>query len=69
MTVEVKIPWVRRGPGANSAIEMSIWCRHQGLIQNTDYNWSFNPDDNVVVFKFYGDSERWATMFSLVWIR
>jgi hypothetical protein len=69
MTIEVKIPFVRRGPGANNAIEMSIWCRQQGLIIGTDYSWSFNPEDNEIVFKFYGDSESWATMFSLVWVR
>ena len=69
MTVEVKIPFVRRGPGANNAIEMSIWCRQQGLIMGTDYTWSFHPDDNQIVFKFYENSESWATMFSLVWIR
>ena len=69
MTAQVIIPFVRRGPGANNAIEMSIWCRHQGLIIGTDYTWSFNPEDNEIVFKFYENSESWATMFSLVWIR
>jgi hypothetical protein len=63
----VKIPFVRRGPGANNAIEMSIWCRQQGLIQNTDYNWSFNPDENEIEFRFHGASESYATMFSLRW--
>ena len=69
MTMEVKIPFVRRGLGANNAIEMSIWCRQQGLVQNTDYNWRFCPDDNEIVFKFYGASESWASMFALVWVR
>ena len=69
MTVEVKIPFVRRGPGANTAIEMSIWCRQQGLVNGTDYSWAFYPDDNKIVFKFYGTSESWASMFALVWVR
>jgi len=44
--ITVKIPFVRRGPGANTAIEMSIWCRQQGLVQNTDYYWSFKASEN-----------------------
>jgi hypothetical protein len=52
--ITVKIPFVRRGPGANSAIEMSIWCRQQGLVNYTDYSWSFHPDDCEIVFEFYG---------------
>lgn len=67
--ITVKIPWVCRGPGANSAIEMSIWCRQQGLTQGIDYNWSFNPDDNEIEFRFHGASESWATMFTLVWVK
>jgi hypothetical protein len=69
MTAQVIIPFVRRGPGANNAIEMSIWCRQQGLIIGTDYSWSFNPEDNEIVFKFYGASESLATMFALVWVK
>jgi len=67
MTALVKIPFVRHGPAANNAIEMSIWCRQQGLVNHTDYSWSYHPDDNEIEFKFYGDSESWASMFALVW--
>ena len=69
MTAEVRIPFRRLAEGAHTAINMSQWCRNQGLIHDTDYSWSFHPDDNEIVFKFYGDSESWASMFALVWVR
>jgi len=46
-------------------IELSAWCKAQGLIREQDYDWAFNQDE--LHFRFHGDSESYATLFTLRW--
>ena len=46
-------------------IELSAWCKEQGLVRDHDYDWAFNHGE--LHFRFYGDSESYATLFTLRW--
>ena len=48
-------------------IALSNWCKQQGLVSGTDFDWSYQPPDLSIVFNFYGESESFATLFSLKW--
>lgn len=46
-------------------IELSAWCKQQGLVREHDYDWAFMQGE--LHFRFYGDSESYATLFTLRW--
>ena len=65
--IRVVIPWKERKDGANYSIELSRWCKDQGLVDRVDYNWQFKPNELVTVFYFEDSVESYATLFSLKW--
>lgn len=65
--IRVEIPWHDQRNGANFSVELSQWCKAQGLRDRTDYNWQFKPDENVTVFYFEDHCESYATLFQLKW--
>ena len=69
MMTLVKLPISHPLSGrAESAIKMSHWCRDRGLTQGVDFDWAFMSERKEVHFRFYGDSQSFASMFSLQWI-
>ena len=48
-------------------IEMSRWCKEQGLMSGRDFEWAYHPEDYTVNFTFYGESESFASLFALKW--
>ncbi len=46
-------------------IDLSAWCKEQGLVQNRDYDWAFRQGE--LHFRFHCDSESYATLFTLRW--
>ena len=48
-------------------IEMSRWCKEQGLIAGRDFEWAYHPQDYTVNFTFYGEAESFASLFALKW--
>lgn len=65
--IKVEVPWKDQMNGANFSIELSRWCKEQGLIDAVDYNWHFIPADRVTVFYFKDGAEMYATLFQLKW--
>lgn len=65
--IRVEIPWTDQRRGAEFSIELSHWCREQGLKDRIDYNWKFKPSTQTTVFYFEDDKESYATMFMLRW--
>jgi hypothetical protein len=51
------------------AIEMSNWCKDNGLVHSKHFDWSFRHQLNEIHFRFYSDDESLATMFALLWQR
>jgi hypothetical protein len=49
------------------AIELSNWCKEQGLVHGRDYDWAFMNTIKEIHFRFYSDSESMSTMFTLRW--
>ena len=66
----VTIPWNDLGTSAATgrALEMSYWCKDQGLRRDTDYDWYFNQGFKETRFRFFGDAEQFSTMFALKWM-
>lgn len=66
----IRVPWIdsNMSPEVHRAIEMSRWCKEQGLQQHVDYDWFFQSAFKETEFRFYGE-EGMATLFSLRWIR
>jgi hypothetical protein len=50
---------------ANHAILLADWCKDQGLIMGRDFEWAVWKEDSKINFKFFGQAEKYATMFSL----
>lgn len=67
--IKVEVPWTDQWSGANFSVELSRWCKEQGLIDTVDYNWHFIPDQRVTIFYFKNDAEMYATLFQLRWVR
>ena len=49
-------------------IDMSRWCKEQGLVPGRDFEWAYNPQDYTVDFTFYGEAESFASLFALKWL-
>ena len=49
-------------------IEMSRWCKEQGLMSGRDFDWAYHPEDYTVNFIFYGEAESFASLFALKWL-
>lgn len=49
------------------AIEMSNWCKEQGLVHGQDYDWALITALREVHFRFYSESESIITIFALKW--
>lgn len=67
----ISIPWIEdSSPGAKAqrALEMSAWCKEQGLENNLDYDWYYEPSFRSTKFRFYGTGESFVTMFALRWL-
>jgi hypothetical protein len=64
----VEIPWTDQRTGAAISIEMSNWCKAQGLVDRVDYDWKFKPNHQVTVFYFEGHVDSFATLFMLKWV-
>lgn len=65
--IRVEVPWQDQREGAGYSIELSRWCKEQGLTDRVDYNWQFKPSEQVTVFYFEDHCESYATLFSLRW--
>ena len=66
----VKIPYTDAQLHATKrAIEMSNWCKENGLVHSRDYDWAFMNQLREIHFRFYSDDESRATMFALIWNR
>lgn len=63
----VEIHWDDIREGTNLSIELSRWCKEQGLEDRKDYNWKFKPSTNSTIFYFEDHVESYATLFSLRW--
>ena len=50
---------------AQKGVELSHWCRQQGLHLGIDYTWSFQHQSNELHFEF--QDPAFATFFSLKW--
>jgi hypothetical protein len=50
---------------SNHAILLADWCKDQGLIMGRDFEWAVRQDESKINFKFFGESEKYVTMFSL----
>ncbi len=48
-------------------IELSRWCKENGLIHGIDYDWALITEKKELHFKFYGDHQSFASMFALKW--
>lgn len=46
-------------------IELSMWCKQQGLLREQDYDWAHMQGE--LHFRFHGESESYATLFALRW--
>lgn len=65
--IRVEVPWRDQREGATFSIELSRWCKAQGLIDGADYSWHFHPGKQVTVFCFEDRAESYATLFQLKW--
>lgn len=65
--IRVEVPWTDQWNGANFSVELSRWCKEQGLIDTVDYNWHFIPNQRITVFYFKEGAEMYATLFQLKW--
>jgi hypothetical protein len=52
---------------AGLGVEMSQWCRDQGLERDKDYTWAYMSELHEIHFKFFGDNENFSTLFGLRW--
>lgn len=50
---------------SNHAIQLSDWCKDQGLIMGLDFEWSVQKDDEQIMFKFMNAGEKYSTIFAL----
>jgi len=64
---KVVIQWDNRRQASNFSIELSSWCKDNGLIAGIDYTWEFIPDHKQSVFYFEDGKESYATLFALRW--
>jgi hypothetical protein len=66
----IKIPYLgATNIAARRAIEMSNWCKENGLVHSKHFDWSFRHQLKEIHFRFYSDDESLATMFALIWNR
>ena len=66
----IKIPYTDAQLHATRrAIEMSNWCKENGLVHSKHFDWSFMSELKQIHFRFYSDDESLATMFALIWNR
>jgi hypothetical protein len=65
--IRVEVPWTEKREGADFSVELSHWCKDQGLINRIDYNWHYIPDQRVTIFNFEHSVESYATLFALRW--
>jgi hypothetical protein len=66
----VIIKWIDKSmtPEVTRAVEMSRWCKANGLVQYLDFDWFFKTAYKETEFRFYGE-DGMATMFSLRWVK
>jgi hypothetical protein len=50
---------------SNYAIELSDWCKDQGLIMGLDFAWAVQQVDEYVSFKFMNKGEKYSSIFAL----
>jgi len=62
----IVIPCERRD-STMRGIEMSYWCRDQGLVRDKDYDWAFSTQRKELHFRFFDHAETFATLFTLRW--
>lgn len=65
--IRIEVPWTDQREGASFSIELSRWCKEQGLVDYKDYNWQFKPSERVTVFYFEDHCESYASFFQLKW--
>ena len=51
---------------AQKGVELSHWCRTQGLNLGIDYEWRFQHEINQLWFSF--QDPAWASLFALKWV-
>ena len=68
----VVIPWhsldARPVTAAIHAIEISRWCKEQGLVLREDFDWYYHPEDLTVTFNFYNGATSFASLCALKWM-
>lgn len=64
---KVVIQWEDQRNASTFSVELSNWCKDNGLIMGVDYNWHFVPDHKQSIFYFEDDYESYATLFALRW--
>lgn len=50
---------------SNHAMQLSEWCKDQGLIMGLDFEWSVWQGEKKIMFKFMNRGEKYSTMFAL----
>jgi hypothetical protein len=50
---------------SNHAILLADWCKDQDLIMGRDFEWAVWQGDSKINFKFFGEAEKYATIFAL----
>lgn len=65
--IEVVVPWRDQMNGANYSVQLSRWCKDQGLVDGIDYHWAFVPNERKTIFHFEDSAEQYASFFALKW--
>jgi len=49
----------------NYAIQLSDWCKDQGLIMGMDFEWAVDTYEEKIRFSFMNRGGKYSTMFAL----
>lgn len=59
----------RWGNAGGQAIEMSAWCKEQGLTYEKDYDYVIMSAKGEIHFRFFNEHESMGSMFAMRWMR
>lgn len=63
----IRVSYSNQKEAAMIAIDMSNWCKENGLRHSYDFDWALITKDKEIHFRFYSDSESYSTLFALKW--
>lgn len=66
--VDRNIQKTHGGNRMDQALEMSAWCREQGLRIPDDYDYHFDSSNKEIHFRFFGENESVGSMFAMRWM-